>query len=270
MTLDGGFFNIGNDWYCMFGLEQGTSGPLGASTTRHAAIWKSVDFGFSWTLFRDLSAISPWGGSSLPTYIKGVNRSGLQRIVAVLGSTAVYFSDDLGASWTVSGGNNINAQKLIFLSSGGMLLGRSGGLGVSTGANVSCDLGESFTQGIAQPTGNNNTRLGVTDVGLEEMIAAVPGGTGVRLFWSNNGGENFIFQGEFLDMSNTSPLMDMLLVEGTREGYLYNQGRQVIMSNEQPTGTVSPRSICPGIAAGLANAGPLQVCGQPVYGNPCP
>jgi hypothetical protein len=270
MSLSGGFFKIDSTYYCMFGLEQGTSGPLGSSTTRHAAIWKTEDFGETWSQLIDLSAISPWGGSSLPTQVIGVNRSGLLRIIAVLGSTSVWYSDDLGESWTEAGGNNINAQKLMLLSSGGVLLGKSGGLGTSTGSSVSCDLGENFSASVQEPTGNNNTRLGVATIGLEEAVAAVPGGTGVRLFWSNNGGEDFIFQGEFEDMSNLSPLMDMFLMGDSTRAVAYNQGREVIKSNEPPTGTVSPRSICPGIAAGLANAGKLVTCGLPVMTNNCP
>jgi hypothetical protein len=135
---------------------------------------------------------------------------------------------------------------------------------------VSCDLGENFSASVQEPTGNNNTRLGVATIGLEEAVAAVPGGTGVRLFWSNNGGEDFIFQGEFEDMSNLSPLMDMFLMGDSTRAVAYNQGREVIKSNEPPTGTVSPRSICPGIAAGLANAGKLVTCGLPVMTNNCP
>jgi hypothetical protein len=228
------------------------------------AMWRSIDYGFTWERVRPLSFGN--GSSNIDTFTRNPLTGRLNTWV----TPGHYFSDDDGATWTESGSPFFFEKVSPTYHPGATMNVLRNGSFINPGDNIiSCDGGQTWGQpssGLSVPV---NGRSAAVKLGPQELLAATRGPDyGINIWWSDNGGETFTLSGTVV----TPDLMSDVRFLGR-----YSDGRVVLVtffgrvyvSSDTPRGTFSPRTFCPLASANLAAARPLPLCGHPIANNTC-
>lgn len=224
--------------------------------------YRSDDFGFTWVFDRD--------ESTLVGTLFFLSRATTGRLAA--GAGALFYSDDNGVTWNAAAGAlppTIHSG-VIAHAGGSFSIYSAGGVGSTPSAGVSCDGGANW-QTSQLDLGPANTNINALGMGLVESLAMCrdSGGLGCTIWYSNDGGETFVSQG--VDTRLPSIQAGVVLMGFFPDGAPLAVGANgvVLVSSDRPTGNFGARTLCPLAFAGLAKAGPPNLCGHPMLQNRC-
>lgn len=227
--------------------------------------YRSDDFGFTWDFVRNETAVQFSGVT--PNFLV---RSTNGRIAA--GMVGLWYSDDNGVTWHDAGGALPPQIKSGVTKHAGstLCLYMAGGLGSTSSTGVSCDAGVTWGVSHGPDLGGASTNPNALSMGVVEALAFCGNGVnGGNVWYTNNGGENWLLQGV-----DTRLPSGQACVTGT--GFFPNGAPVIIgangvvlVSNDRPSGAFAARDLCPLANAGLAKANIPNLCGHAILQNRC-
>jgi len=236
----------------------------GNSIFNDIAMWRSIDYGFTWERVRAL----PFGDgtSTIDTFTRNPNNGRLNTWV----TPGHYFSDDDGETWTESGSPFFLEKVSPTYHPGETMNVLRNGSFISPGDNIiSCDGGATWGQPSSGFTVPTSGRAAAIKLGPQELLVAARGPDyGINIWWSDNGGETFTLSGVVTTPDLNSDVRFLGRYANGNVVLVTFFGR-VYVSADTPRGTFSPRTFCPLASAALAAARPLPLCGHPIANNTC-